>query len=122
MSDHELDQEMVEIAMSIIVDAGDARRSIGEAFAAISRGDFDECDAKLLNARKLLAQAHGKQTDIIQSEGEGELRQHPLLFIHAQDTLMTINSELTICKHMIGVCKNYEQRIAQLEKGCSCNA
>lgn len=110
-----IDQEMIDAAMNIIVDAGDARLAIGDCFKSIAEGDFDACEERLLEARRLLAKAHGQQTDIIQSEGEGELRQHPLLFMHAQDTLMTINSELNLCRQMLAICQNYERRLRALE-------
>lgn len=113
----EFDQEMIEAAMAIIVDAGDARLVIGDCLSAIEQGDFETAEQKLTEARSLLAKAHGRQTSIIQSEGEGELRQHPLLFIHAQDTLMTINSEMTLCKRLMGVFRRYEQRLTALEQG-----
>lgn len=110
-----LDQEMVDAAMRIIMDAGDARLAIRDAFGAMAESDFEGCEEKLETARALLAKAHGEQTEIIQGECEGNLRQHPLLFIHAQDTLMTINSELNICRQTLRICTNYEKRLAQLE-------
>ncbi len=110
-----VDPEMVEVAMSIIVDAGDARSEVVQCFQALAAGNFSRFDAKMLQARKLLARAHGRQTEIVQSEGEGRLRQHPLLFIHAQDTLMTVRSEMEICRQMREICRRYETRLARLE-------
>ncbi len=112
-----IDPEMVEVAMSIIVDAGDARTAVGDCFTALAAADFDAFDAKMLQARQLLAKAHGRQTQIVQSEGEGRQRQHPLLFIHAQDTLMTVRSEMEICRQMREICQRYETRLARLEAG-----
>jgi len=109
-------QEIMDVAMSIIMDAGDARLEIMNFFRAMAAGNFEECEVKLPEARQLLAKAHSRQTEIIQSESEGALREHPLLFIHAQDTLMTVNSELNICSQMLGICKNYEARLTALEK------
>ncbi len=110
-----IDPEMVDVAMSIIVDAGDARLALGGCFKALAVGDFDAFDAKMLEARHLVAKAHERQTRIVQSEGEGKLRQHPLLFIHAQDTLMTVSSEMNICRQMREICQNYETRLAGIE-------
>jgi Phosphotransferase system cellobiose-specific component IIA len=110
------DQSMIDAAMSIIVDAGDARLAVTECFKAIAEANFDGARAKLDEARKLLAKAHGKQTDIIQDECAGEMHQHPLLFIHAQDTLMTIKSEMDTCHHIMTICEGYEKRLNALEK------
>ncbi|MCL2558695.1 MAG: PTS lactose/cellobiose transporter subunit IIA [Treponema sp.] len=112
----ELDQEMVDVAMSIIMDAGDARAEIAGCFSAMASGDIERCDELLSKARLLLAKAHGRQTEIIQDEIDGARRQHSLLFIHAQDTLMAVNSEMNICRYALAICRNYEARIDALEK------
>ena len=38
-----------------------------------------------------------------------------MLFAHAQDTLMTIYSEINIAKRMLAIFKAYDRRIEQLE-------
>ena len=38
------------------------------------------------------------RTEVIQSQVGGENMEYSLLFIHAQDTLMTINTELRMAK------------------------
>jgi PTS system cellobiose-specific IIA component len=114
--EYEIDKEMIEAAMGIIVDAGDARIAIGEGLSSIENGDFKAAEEKFEEARHLLAKAHGQQTSIIQSESEGTMRQHPLLFIHAQDTLMTINSELNLCKRTAGIFRKLENRLNALEE------
>lgn len=111
------DQEIIDVAMSIIMDAGDARLILTDCFKELAEGNYDVYEAKMEDARKLLAKAHRQQTDIIQSEIEGPVRQYPLLFSHAQDTLMTINSEMNICRQMLFICKKFEDRISALEKG-----
>jgi PTS system cellobiose-specific IIA component len=112
-----LDQKIVEVAMNIITEAGDARFLVDEALTCIENGDFAKVDEKISGARKLLAKAHGMQTDIIQSEGDGELCQHPLLFIHAQDTLMTVNSEMNMVKRLHKIFISIDARLEKLEKG-----
>ena len=110
-----IDQKIVDIAMEIITEAGDARLLINEALSCIENSDFSTADEKIISARKLLAKAHGMQTDIIQSESEGEKHQHPLLFIHAQDSLMTINSELNMCRRLRDIFFRLDARLAVLE-------
>lgn len=41
--------------------------------------------------------------------------EYSLLFAHAQDTLMTIYSEINIAKQLLKIFKAYETRIAALE-------
>ena len=50
-----------------------------------------------------LTEAHKIQTKMIQSAIEEDQPQLPVLFIHAQDTMMTIQSEYRIMKRMINL-------------------
>jgi PTS system cellobiose-specific IIA component len=102
-------------ALEIIMQAGDARLCITQAIRSVAEGKFAETDTALDEAKKKLAAAHRMQTDIVQSEGEGTKLDHTLLFIHAQDTLMTIYSEMNMVKQLKAVFKRYEERIAALE-------
>jgi PTS system cellobiose-specific IIA component len=107
---------MNSIALEIIMKAGDARLLVSEALKASAEGNFTEIDKKLDEAKKQLAAAHRIQTDIVQSEGEGKKHEHTLLFIHAQDTLMTIYSEMNMVRQLKAVFQRYEDRLAALER------
>jgi PTS system cellobiose-specific IIA component len=107
--------EMNSIALKIIMQAGDARLSVSEALKASAEGNFAEVDKKLDEAKRQLAAAHSMQTEIVQSEGEGNKHEHTLLFIHAQDTLMTIYSEMNMVRQLKAIFQRYENRLAALE-------
>jgi PTS system cellobiose-specific IIA component len=107
--------EMNSIALEIIMQAGDARACVSEALKAAAIGDYAEVDVKLNEAKKLLAEAHHRQTEIVQSEGEGNKHEHTLLFIHAQDTLMVVYSEMNMARQIRAVFERFENRIAALE-------
>ena len=51
----------------------------------------------------MLNKAHNAQTSVIQSQVSGENVEYSLLFIHAQDTLMTITTELRMTKKMMPI-------------------
>jgi PTS system cellobiose-specific IIA component len=107
---------MNAIAMEIIMLAGDARLCVSQGFKAALEGRFSETGQDLEDARKKLSEAHGLQTGIVQSEGEGKKHEHTLLFIHAQDTLMTVFSEINMLRQLKPVMERYEGRIAALER------
>jgi PTS system cellobiose-specific IIA component len=109
--------DMNAVALEIIMQAGDARLCVSEALKAAARGDYAETEKKLNEAKKKIAGAHGQQTQIIQSEGEGNTRAHTLLFIHAQDTLMTVYSEMNMARQLKAVFERFEAKIAKLEGG-----
>ena len=112
----EINQELLEIAMGIIVDAGDARTHIAEGFSAIAKGEFEICETQIQEAKNLLAAAHNRQTEVIQNECGGKATQHSLIFIHAQDTLMTINSELNVCRQILEINREQNKRFEKIEE------
>lgn len=109
-------EQINSVAMNIIMDAGDARALITDALFAIERNQFTEADEKIIQAQKKIKVAHGNQTDIIQGEIHGEAFPSSLLFIHAQDTLMTINSELLMSRHLLKIFRMLDKRISELER------
>ena len=82
------------VAMEVIMNAGDGRDKIDEALAAMAEGKLDEVDKLLEEAEALIVKAHNAQTEVIQSQVSGESMEYSLLFVHAQDTVMTITTEL----------------------------
>ncbi|MFL0268765.1 PTS lactose/cellobiose transporter subunit IIA [Candidatus Clostridium radicumherbarum] len=111
-----MEEERVQAAMQIILNAGDARKMCKEALDAIAISDFTLAKKNMEDAQTKITEAHKIQTDVIQAECAGEESKYSILFAHAQDTLMTINSEINIAKQMIKIFESYEKRIAALEK------
>ena len=88
-------KELNELAMKIILHAGDCRALINDAVNATIEGKTDsEVDDLLKKAQEEITAAHRLQTEVIQNTVLNESQTFTMLFIHAQDTLMTINSEL----------------------------
>jgi cellobiose PTS system EIIA component len=111
-----MEDEKVQAAMQIIIHAGDARTKCKEALDAVAATDFTLAKKCIEDAQTEIRKAHKIQTDAIQAECSGEASEYSVLFVHAQDTLMTINSEIIIAKQMIKIFESYEKRIAALEK------
>ncbi|HBG0717666.1 PTS lactose/cellobiose transporter subunit IIA [Clostridioides difficile] len=109
--EHVIDEELVEVAMQIILRAGEARAEIKHALNDLERFDYKNADLKLAKAKGFMTEAHRAQTNIIQGEASGEKRAHSLLFAHAQDTLMTIFSELNITMSLVGIVKSIEYKV-----------
>ena len=96
-------KDINSIAMEVIMDAGDGRVKIDEAFAALALGDVAKAEVLLREAEALLVQAHHAQTEVSQTQVSGENTEYSLLFVHAQDTLMTITTELRMAQKMIPI-------------------
>jgi len=103
MSELNKENELVEVAMQIILHAGDARLKIEEALLEVKKFDFTKSKEILVEADECIRLAHVAQTKVIQNETSGKTYEPSLLFNHAQDTLMTIMSEEKIVKLMIEV-------------------
>lgn len=121
MTQEEKDEYIMGKAMEIIMSSGDARNLASQAMNEIAKGNLDEAKALLKDADKLQAAAHNIQTDMIQGDirGGDEKMGYYVLFAHAQDTLMTIQSEINLTKSMLKIAKNYEARLAALENKAS---
>lgn len=95
------DSPLVPVAMDIILHAGDAREKATAALKHAKKYEFQAAADCLEEAKKLITKAHCAQTDVIQGEVRGEEHDINLLFIHAQDTLMTIKSEVKLTAELI---------------------
>ncbi len=110
-----MDEQIIENAMKIIMSAGDARVCNQKALDALAEFDVEKAKELMKEANKYIAEAHKVQTDAIQGETRGEKTEYSLLFAHAQDTLMTIYSEINIAKQLIKVTEAVNKRIEALE-------
>ena len=104
------ESELVPVAMQIIMHAGDARIKITEALKAAKKFEFEKADGGMKEAKHEIALAHNSQTEIIQNEASGISYGFSLLLAHAQDTLMTINSEVRMAEEMIDILKIIAER------------
>ncbi|WP_440896893.1 PTS lactose/cellobiose transporter subunit IIA [Amphibacillus sp. Q70] len=96
---------LIEVSMNIIIHAGNARSKAESALDAAERMNFETADTLLKEAKEDLVKAHNSQTKIIQDETRGISYPHNLLFTHAQDTLMTIKSEVNLTKRLLNMYK-----------------
>lgn len=100
------------LVFSIVGYAGEAKAHAYKALTLSEKGDFrgalnfmEKCDSSILKA-------HNFQTNMIQKEAEGEKPMVTMLFVHAQDHLMTALSERELIKKMI----KQNERLYKLEK------
>ena len=82
-------QDMELIVFEIISNGGNAKALVYEAIEASENGKFKEARELLNEADTFLNKAHQVQTDLIQKEAAGEKNEVTVLFVHAQDHLMT---------------------------------
>ena len=114
-----MEDKLAMDAMQIILNAGDARTLTMSALKALESFDVEKANGLIKEAQLKIVEAHKVQTNAIQSEARGESFEYSVLFAHAQDTLMVINSEMNISKKLIGMFSSIDERLANIEKQLS---
>jgi PTS system cellobiose-specific IIA component len=106
---------METVIFEIILHAGNARAEAYSALGAAKTGDFPKAADHLRMAEEEVGIAHRSQTDIIQREAEGEKAEMSLLFVHAQDHLMTAIAEISLIENMVDMQKTIHELSSKLE-------
>lgn len=108
--------ENAQSAMKIILHAGDARLKVAEALKALKAFDINSAKQLLKDANVDIVAAHTAQTTVLQAESNGDEIEYSILFTHAQDTCMTVCSELNIAEQLIDICESIDERFKKLEE------
>lgn len=90
--------DLIQISMQMILHAGDARTALMLAYDLLEADQLIEAEEKMKEANALLTKAHKFQTGVVQSEAAGMTVDYSPLFSHAQDTMMTIQSQYILSK------------------------
>lgn len=90
-----------EIVMNIIIYSGEARACAYEALRKANEGDYEGADVSMEKANEEIGKAHEIQTSLLQKEAAGDKVEISILFVHAQDHLMTAISEKNLISEII---------------------
>lgn len=93
------------VAFEIISNVGMAKSLAVEALRDVRQGKYEESEAKLAEAAEFLTNGHHAHTSLIQKEAAGEKTEFSILFVHAQDHLMTAISEKNLIEQIIELTK-----------------
>lgn len=93
--------ELEQVIMNIIINSGDAKGYSYEALNAVNEGNYEEADQLIEKANEALEVAHNSQTDLLQKEAAGEKTEVSVLFVHAQDHLMTTITEKNLIEQIM---------------------
>lgn len=102
----EQEKFMEENVFPIISLAGESKSLAYEALRLAKENKFDDAEEKMKEADSLLLKSHEFQTNLISREADGEKIEITMLFVHAQDHLMTAMSEKNLIKEMIDILKH----------------
>ncbi|WP_455501337.1 PTS lactose/cellobiose transporter subunit IIA [Gemmiger sp.] len=83
------EDQVIDTAMMLIVNSGDARSLAFRALEAAKQGNYEEAHKLMKDSNEKSLEAHRQQTDLLADEGNGDGPKVTLLLVHAQDHLMT---------------------------------
>ena len=99
-------EELNGQAMEMIVHSGNGRNMLNQALDAL----YDETyEAKMTEAKKEMQTAHAAQTKALQETITDPEAKPDILFTHAQDTLMTVMSEINTARHLAKIMKKLKE-------------
>lgn len=113
--DTDVNDPLAMVAMQIILHAGDAHTKVTAAYRAAAAGELDAAQQSLDEALVDIRHAHRAQTELIQQEAAGNTQTLTVLFVHAQDTLMTVKSEHAAAQGQLAIWSELFARIDALE-------
>lgn len=90
-----------EIILELIVNGGNARSKAMEAIQFAKKGEFENAKKRLEESSEALNQAHIFQTELIQSQLQGEKMEISLMMVHGQDHLMNSITVRDLAEEMI---------------------
>ena len=105
-----MNQEELQVAaFEIILNSGNARATVHEAFSEMREGHYAEAEEKLELANTELVEAHRAQTKLLQDYASGIGMKMEIIMIHAQDHLMTTMTLREVALEMLNLYRNVEQ-------------
>lgn len=106
----EENDQLNQLSMNILVHAGNARDHLVQSLESLEAMNFSKAKEEVKAARQEVVIAHGLQTDTLQLEASGEQIRYSTLFCHAQDTLMTAQSEILIGEYLIRLFETFSKK------------
>lgn len=98
-------EELQMAAFEIILNSGNSRTTVHEAFAAMREGEFDKALELLDAANEDLLLAHHAQTKLLQEYAGGTEIKIEIIMVHAQDHLMTTMTLREVALEMLELYK-----------------
>lgn len=103
-------EQMQAIAFQIIAQVGTAKSMYLESLQLVKKNEYAEADKLFAEAEEVYAEGHKLHFDIVTAEAKGEKQTFSVLFMHAEDQLLSCETIKILCEELIII---YKQRINQ---------
>ncbi|MGL5694054.1 MAG: PTS lactose/cellobiose transporter subunit IIA [Peptostreptococcaceae bacterium] len=104
-----MDEKMIEISFGIIGFAGDSKGIAFEAIRESKQGNIEKARELIQESKETIQQAHRYQTELIQSEAQGNKTDMSVILVHAQDHLMNAMNFQQLAEEFIDVYERLEK-------------
>ncbi len=82
-------EELQAVAFQMIATVGEAKSLYVEAMYASRENDFEKAEELLNKGTEVFSSAHGLHFDLVQKEAQGEDLPFSIMFMHAEDQLLS---------------------------------
>lgn len=94
-----------QVSMNIIVEAGSAKSSAMEAIFLAKDNKFEEAQEKMNEANVSIGEASHAHFEVIQKEASGVQLEFKVLFLHAEDQLLSTQTLILLAQEIIDLHK-----------------
>ncbi|MGL4589438.1 MAG: PTS lactose/cellobiose transporter subunit IIA [Mycoplasmatales bacterium] len=92
-------------AFQIIAEVGAAKSMYMEAIYAARENEFEKAENLIAEGNEMYSGAHKHHFEVVQKEAQGEDLPFSVIFMHAEDQLLTTEVIRTLAEEMISVRK-----------------
>ena len=103
-------EKLQEAAFEIILNSGDARALVHDAFKAMRSGRYGDVEGYLEKADERLMKAHKAQTELLTEYANGQKIEMEIIMVHAQDHLMTTMTLKEVAIEMLELYKRVDSK------------
>lgn len=96
-----------QVSFGIITEAGSAKSSAMEGLYAAKEGNFELAAEKIKTANEEIGRASHMHFDVITAEAQGEQLEFKVLFLHAEDQLLSTQTLILLVDEMIQMYKRF---------------
>jgi len=107
--DNKMDNNSMDmIAFQIISNVGTAKSLLMEALYDAKEGKYQSAEEKMVEANTYFVEGHRYHSRLIQQEAAGKKTEFSILFMHAEDQLMTTELLSQLVTEMIDMYKKMD--------------
>lgn len=98
-------EEYYEAAFQMISNVGVAKSLAVEAIYAAKEKNYELAEEKLNESNQYFVEGHKSHSSFIKREAEGEKLEYSMIFMHAEDQLMSVETITILAKEIINLYK-----------------